>query len=92
MARRKGYSPYSAQAIRFVGEHPGCSKFDLARALTRSPLRCPSRQYYLVNTQVSLGNIVAHRVHSSRYELYLPEDYVPVIQHDALYAPLHRNR
>lgn len=62
-------SPYSAAAVEFVKRNPGCSKWALAKYLTRSPLRCPSHQYYLVNTQIRLGNIRAERGRS-QYHLY----------------------
>lgn len=64
------YSPYTEKAVNFVKNHPGCSKYDLARYLTRHPQRDPSKQYYLVNTQIRLGNIKAERK-SNRYALYV---------------------
>jgi hypothetical protein len=63
-------SPYSERAVNFVAAHPGCCKWDLARYLTRNPRRCPSKQYYLVNTQIRLGNIRAVRL-GNRYALYV---------------------
>lgn len=64
------YSPYTTAAVAFVRSHPGCCKYELAAHLTRSPRRDPSRQYYLVNTQVRLGNIRAER-RGGRYALYV---------------------
>lgn len=68
------HSPYTDSAVGFVGRNPGCTKFALANWLAR---RChPSKLYYLVNTQIRLGNIVA--IHQgNRYALYLP-DQVPI--------------
>ncbi len=63
-------SPYSEAAVNFVRLNPGCSKWDLAAHLTRNPLRNPSKQYYLVNTQIRLGNLRAERL-SNRYALYV---------------------
>jgi hypothetical protein len=64
------HSKYTPSAIAFVERNPGCSKWNLAAYLTRSPRRCPSRQYYLVNTQIRLGNIKAVRL-SNRYALFV---------------------
>jgi hypothetical protein len=66
------HSPYTARAVEFVKKNPGCSKWELAKHLTYSCLRCPSKQYYLVNTQIRLGNIDAYR-NGNRYELYVEE-------------------
>lgn len=52
-------SPYSGPAVDFVTKNPGCSKMELARYLTYNQQRDPSKQYYLVNTQLRLGNLVA---------------------------------
>ena len=65
------HSPYTSRAVAYVAQHPGCSKWDLASHLTYSAARSPSRQYYLVNTQIRLGHIVAIR-RGNRYALYLP--------------------
>ena len=67
------YSPYTKKAVSFVKNNPGCSKMDLASHLTYCSMRNPSKQYYLVNTQVRLGNIVALRARG-RYFLFTPED------------------
>lgn len=67
------HSPYTNRAIGYVFTNPGCTKWDLASYLTRRPGRCPSKQYYLVNTQIRLGNIIAIR-RSNRYELHVPKD------------------
>ena len=63
------HSPYSEMAIGYVSRNQGCCKFDLARFLTSDPRRCPSKQYYLVNTQIRLGNLIAI-FEGSRYYLY----------------------
>ncbi len=66
------HSIYTRSAVAFVEEHQGCCKYDLAAHLTYSSRRGVSKQYYLVNTQIRLGNIVAIRK-GNRYELYTPE-------------------
>lgn len=66
------YSPYTNRAVEFVKNNPGCTKWDLAQYLTYHPLRCPSKQYYLVNTQIRLGNIEAKWC-KNHYELYVKE-------------------
>lgn len=67
------HSIYTEKAVSFVSRNPGCTKFDLAKYLTRDPRRCPSKQYYLVNTQIRLKNIVAVR-RGNVYALYVPGD------------------
>lgn len=64
-------SPYSDAAVDFVSANPGCCKWDLAKHLTWNPQRCPSKQYYLVNTQIRLGNINAVKL-GNRYSLTVP--------------------
>lgn len=71
--KRKGYSPYKESVINFVSNNPGCCKWDVASYCTRNPLRCPSKQYYIVNTAIKNGWIVARFV-GNRYELTIPED------------------
>ena len=63
-------SPYSESVVDFVARNPGCCKFDLAKHLTWHPQRPPSKQYYLVNTQIRLGNIVAEK-QGNRYALHV---------------------
>jgi hypothetical protein len=61
------HSPYTHIAIDYVGRNQGCSKYDLASRLARS---CsPSKLYYLVNTQIRLGNLLAV-YEKGRYYLY----------------------
>jgi hypothetical protein len=64
------YSPYSERAMAFVALHPGCTKWALASYLTRNPHRSPSKQYYLVDTQIRLGNLRADW-RGNRYALYV---------------------
>lgn len=56
---RSGWSPFKSSIISFVRDHPGCCKWDVAAYVTRSPRRCPSRQYYIVNTALRNGWIEA---------------------------------
>ena len=68
-------SPYSRKAYAYVCENQGCCKRDVAAALATW---CdPSKVYYLVNTQISLGNLVAH-FKGGRYYLYT-YDFIPEI-------------
>lgn len=71
MKNRKGHSPYTDTIVEYVRKHSGCCKFDVAKHV--STKRHPSKQYYLVNTQIRLGNIVAV-MRKGRYWLYLPGD------------------
>lgn len=54
-----GYSPYKNMVIDYVEQHPGCTKWDVAKYCTLSPRRCPSKQYYIVNTAIRNGWIRA---------------------------------
>lgn len=67
------WSPYKEHVINYVADHPGCSKWDVACRVTWKHGRCPSKQYYIVNTAIRNGWIVAFWV-GNRYELYIPED------------------
>lgn len=53
------WSPYKDRVIEYVKANPGCCKWDVARHCTRSARRCPSRQYYIVNTAIRAGWIKA---------------------------------
>lgn len=66
------WSPYKQAVIRFVAAHPGCSKWDIARHVTHNPRRCPSKQYYIVNTALRNGWIVGQQIGRS-YRLYVPQ-------------------
>lgn len=66
------WSPYKERIINFVRANPGCCKYDVARRCTRSYGRNPSKQYYIVNTALRHGWIVAHKV-GNRYSLHVPE-------------------
>ena len=66
------YSPYRDKIIAFVAAHPGCSKWDVARHCTRNPQRCPSKQYYLVNTALRNGWIVGS-MSGRQYRLFVPQ-------------------
>ena len=59
------------RVLEYVSQHPGCCKFDAAKAGTRHPLRAASKQYYLVNTLIRNGYIKAVRK-TNRYELKIP--------------------
>jgi hypothetical protein len=73
--RRQAWSPYKEVVIDYVRSHPGCSKLDVARHVTRNPLRNPTHQYGVVNTALRHGWIVGIYVHG-RYLLYAP-DMIP---------------
>ena len=62
------WSPYKNMVVNFVSRNPGCCKFDVARYVTHNPLRCPSKQYYIVNTAIRNGWIKA-RWAGNRWEL-----------------------
>lgn len=68
------WSPYKDSIINFVLQNPGCSKYDVARYCTRNSRRCPSKQYYIVNTALRNKWIVSERV-GNRYKLYVFSDY-----------------
>lgn len=53
------WSPYKQMVIDYVAANPGCCKFDVARRVTRSSRRDPSKQYYIVNTAIRNGWIAA---------------------------------
>ena len=46
------WSPYKQTVINFVRENPGCNKYAVAKHVTRSGRRDPSKQYYIVNTAI----------------------------------------
>lgn len=66
------WSPYKDSVISFVRNHPGCCKYDVAKYVTHTWKRDPSKQYYIVNTAIRHGWIVAKKV-GGRYFLDLPE-------------------
>lgn len=79
------WSPYKDTVIAFVERNPGCSKWDVASHCTRSSRRCPSKQYYIVNTAMRNGWIVGRQV-GRAYRLYVPgqsPDDAPAIPADA---------
>lgn len=55
--------------LDYIKRNPGCTKFAAAKAGTRKPTRCPSLQYYLVNTLIKHGYVLAVKL-SNRYKLY----------------------
>jgi hypothetical protein len=73
--RRAAWSPYRDMVVAYVRSHPGCSKLDVARHVTRDPRRTPSKQYYIVDTAIRHGWIVGIYTRG-RYLLYAP-DMVP---------------
>ena len=66
------HSPYTESAVSYVKRNQGCCKLDLAKGLRRNPRYSPNKLYYLVDTQIRLGNIIAF-VKGNRYLLYTPE-------------------
>jgi hypothetical protein len=72
---RRAWSPYKEKVVAYVRANPGCSKLDVARHVTYCPRRSPNRQYYIVNTAVRNGWIVAVWARC-RYLLFTP-DMVP---------------
>lgn len=66
------WSPYKERVINYVSRNPGCCKYDVASHCTRNPRRCPSKQYYIVNTALKNGWITGRMV-GSKYELFVPE-------------------
>lgn len=55
--------------LDYIKRNPGCTKFAAAKAGTREQTRCPSKQYYLVNTLIKHGYVKAVKL-SNRYKLY----------------------
>lgn len=66
--KRKSWSPYKNKVIAFVKANPGCCKFAVAKHVTYSHFRCPSNQYYIVNTAIRNGWIKAQK-QGNRYSL-----------------------
>jgi hypothetical protein len=66
------WSPYKDRVIGFVERNPGCSKWDVACFVTRSCLRNPRKQYYIVNTAIRNGWIEAE-MRGGRYYLFTPD-------------------
>lgn len=62
------WSPYKDSVIAYVEANPGCSKWDVASYCTRDRRRCPSKQYYIVNTAIRNGWVQATRL-TNRYSL-----------------------
>ena len=71
------WSPYKDSVIGFVSRNPGCCKWEVASYCTRHPQRCPSKQYYIVNTAIRNGWITAE-YRGGRYYLFIPETLTPV--------------
>lgn len=68
------WSPYKDTVISYVAAHPGCCKWDVAKHVTRDRRRCPSKQYYIVNTAIKHGWIGAQwRGRSYRLYVMTPE-------------------
>jgi len=80
--RRPAHSPYKDTVISYVRSHPGCCKLDVARHVTRSPQRTPSKQYYIVETALRHGWIVGIYAHG-RYLLYTPDMVPPHLAEEA---------
>jgi hypothetical protein len=67
------WSPYKDRVIGYVERNPGCTKWDVASYCTYNRQRCPSKQYYIVNTAIRNGWIEAVWK-GNRWALY-PADY-----------------
>jgi hypothetical protein len=63
-------SPYAESVVDFVESNPGCCKYDVAKHVTHHPMRCPSKQYYIVNNQIECGNLIANKL-KNKYELFV---------------------
>ena len=75
--KRKAWSPYKDSVINYVREHPGCCKYDVAAYVAR---RCsPNKLYYIVNTAIRNGWIVAEKI-GNRYSLTVGASHEPVSQ------------
>lgn len=61
--------------LNYVRDNPGCNKYEAAAAGTRNSRRDPSKQYYLVNTLIRQGYLLAFSGKGSSYALYAAEDY-----------------
>lgn len=57
----------------FVRNNPGCSKYNVARRCTFNARRNPSKQYYIVNTAIRNGWIIALSGKGGAYALYVPD-------------------
>jgi len=65
------WSPYKDMVIGYVARNPGCSKWDVASYCTHNAQRCPSKQYYIVNTALRNGWIAGVQI-GRQYRLYVP--------------------
>jgi hypothetical protein len=81
-SQRRAWSPYKEKVVAYVRANPGCSKLDVARHVTRSPWRGPTRQYYIVNTAVRNGWILAFWA-GGRYLLFTPDMVPPHFRADS---------
>jgi hypothetical protein len=81
------WSPYKNTIIAYVAAHPGCSKWDVASLCTYNSRRCPSKQYYIVNTALRHDWIVGYR-QGRAYRLYTPDhpEWVAYEEQEALRA------
>jgi hypothetical protein len=64
-----GWSPYKDTVIGYVTRNQGCCKYDVARYVTHNLQRCPSKQYYIVNTAIRNKWIIAIWL-GNRWALY----------------------
>jgi hypothetical protein len=74
---RKSWSPYKEMIITFVGNNPGCCKYDVARYCTTDRRRDPSKQYYIVNTAIKNGWIKAEWK-GNRYSLSVKSNHTNI--------------
>ena len=63
-----GPQPIHRNVIEFVKNNPGCTKWDAASYITRNSMRCPSKQYSVVNTCIRHGWIEATNL-GNKYDL-----------------------
>lgn len=75
------WSKYKDRIIAYVEANQGCSKWDIASLCTYNPNRCPSKQYYIVNTAIRNGWIEGD-FSGGRWHLYTPEYYLTIESSD----------
>jgi len=71
------WSKYKNSIINYVENNPGCSKWEVASLCTQSSRRCPSKQYYIVNTALRNGWIYGYMA-KGQYRLYTG-DYIATL-------------
>lgn len=69
------WSKFKDRIVNYVENNPGCSKWEVASLCTRSSRRCPSKQYYVVNTALRNGWIEGH-FSGGRWHLYTTKAFI----------------